>query len=228
MKKIYLHALPLRIWHWANAVMVIILLITGIQLRMSGISSLRPHDPALAIHNYAGWAMVVSYFFWFVYSLVSRNLSKHYAFEKRDVKGIFKQVEFYLFSIFKGEKNPFRPSPDSRFNSLQKIAYGAIMFVFAPLLVITGLLYTDTAFLRKYILLWNITGIINAVHIIAAYVFALFFIIHIYMATIGPSPLSHINAMIWGYEEEPDEDEGAAENEVSPVSPASETGSQSA
>ncbi len=40
MKRIYLHPLPLRIWHWANALMVILLIITGIQLRIPGIAAL--------------------------------------------------------------------------------------------------------------------------------------------------------------------------------------------
>jgi thiosulfate reductase cytochrome b subunit len=228
MKRIYLHPLPLRIWHWVNALIVIILMITGIQLRISGIASLRPHDPALAVHKYAGWTMVVFYIFWFAYSLISKNLSRNYVIEKHDLKGVFKQAAFYLFLIFKGEQNPFKPSPDNKFNPLQKIAYGAIMFIFAPVLIITGLLYTDIAFLRKYMLLWNITGIVDAIHIIAAYVFALFLVIHTYMATLGPTPLFHINAMIKGYEEEPDVDEGKPDREVHPANPASETGNQSA
>jgi thiosulfate reductase cytochrome b subunit len=228
MKRIYLHALSLRIWHWVNALMVIILLITGYQLRISGIASLRPHDPALVVHKYAGWAMVIFYIFWFVYSLISKNLSRNYAIGRHDLKGTFKQAKFYLFSIFKGEENPFRPSPDDKFNSLQKIAYSSIMFIFVPIIIITGLLYTDVAFPRKYILLWNITGIVNAIHIIAAYVFALFLVIHVYMATLGPTPLSHIYAMIKGYEEEPGEDEGKPDNEVHPADPASETRTQGA
>jgi thiosulfate reductase cytochrome b subunit len=127
MKKVYLHPLPLRIWHWANALMVIVLLITGIQIRVPGIASLRPQDPALLIHKYAGWAMVVSWVFWALYSLASGNLKRHYLFRKKDLGGVFKQARFYLFSIFKGEGNPFRPTPEEKFNPLQKLAYGAVM-----------------------------------------------------------------------------------------------------
>ena len=127
MKRIYLHSLPLRIWHWANALVVIILLVTGFQIRVPGIASLRPQDPALLIHKYVGWAMVVSWVFWVIYSLASGNLRRHYFFRKRDFGGIFKQTKFYLFSIFKGEENPFRPTPEEKFNPLQKLAYGAIM-----------------------------------------------------------------------------------------------------
>ncbi len=205
MKRTYLHPLPLRIWHWANAFMVILLLITGIQLRLSGVPSLLPHDPFLLIHKYAGWAMAVSWVIWLVYGLISDHLSRHYLFRKGDFGGTFRQARFYLISIFRGEENPFQPSPDGKFNPLQKLAYGSIMAIFAPVLVVTGLLFSDIPFLRKYILLWNIAGVINAFHVMAAYVILLYLVFHVYMATLGPTAFAHTKGMILGYEEEPDD-----------------------
>jgi thiosulfate reductase cytochrome b subunit len=204
MKKIHLHPLALRIWHWANALMVILLIITGIQIRIPGVAALRPDDPALEIHRFAGWAMVVSWVFWLVYSLATANLSRHYAIRRRDFGGILKQAKFYLFSIFQGEENPFRPTPEEKFNPLQKLAYGSIMGVFAPLLIVTGVLFSDILFLRKYVLLWNIAGVVNALHVIGAYVFVLYLVIHLYMATLGTTAFSHVKAMIVGYEEDSD------------------------
>ena len=205
MKRTYLHPLPLRIWHWVNALLVILLIITGIQLRIPGVPSLGPRHPALWVHKYAGWAMVASCVFWLVYSLASGNLSRQYAVRTRDLKGIFRQAKFYLISIFKGEENPFRPSPEEKFNPLQKLAYGAIMCIFTPILMATGLLCNDILFFRKYILLWDVVGVLNAIHVLAAYVFLLYLVVHIYMATLGRTASSHIKAMIVGYEEEPDE-----------------------
>jgi thiosulfate reductase cytochrome b subunit len=208
MKRTYLHPLFLRIWHWLNALLVVILLITGTQLRIPGIASLRPNDPALLVHKYAGWAMAVSFVIWLVYGLVSDHLSWHYVIRRRDLKGVFSQARFYLFSIFRGEENPFLPSPEEKFNPLQKLAYGAIMCLFTPVLVVTGFLYSDILFFRKYILLWNVVGVLDAIHVIGAYVFALYLVVHLYMATLGRTAFSHIKAMIMGYEEEPDEPEG--------------------
>jgi thiosulfate reductase cytochrome b subunit len=223
MKRIYLHSLPLRIWHWSNALIVIILLATGIYLRFSGVASLQPHDPYLIIHKYAGWAMTVSFLFWFIYSIISRNLLQNYLMRGRDIKGIWSQTVFYLYSIFRGEQNPFRPSAENKFNPLQKIAYGSVMFILAPMLIITGLLYTDIDVLRSSIIEWDAVGIANAIHIAAAYALLLFLIMHLYMATLGPSPLSHTRAMITGYEEEQDDDPVESNPDG-----ASETGEQSA
>jgi len=205
VRKIYLHPLPLRIWHWVNALMVIALIVTGIELRISGIAALPPNSTTLLAHRYAGWSMVVFFALWFILSFVSGHLGRHYAIRKRDLRGVFRQAGFYLFSIFKGKENPFRPSPNERFNPLQKFAYGAIMFLFTPVIVISGVLFADVLFFRKYILLWNGMKTLNAIHVMSAYIFVLYLVVHIYMATLGRKVFSHIKAMIVGYEEEPDE-----------------------
>ena len=208
MKRTCLHPLPLRVWHWANALVVTLLLVTGVQLRLIGIPDLPPHSPALMIHRYAGWAMVASCIFWLIYSLASGHLGPHYTLRRRDIKGIFSQTTFYAWSIFKGEENPHRPSPDEKFNPLQKLAYGAIMCIVIPVLVVTGLLFSDILLVRKYILLWNIVKLLDAIHVIGAYLFTFYLVVHVYTATLGRTPFSHIKAMIVGYEEEPDASEG--------------------
>ena len=185
MKKTYLHPFPLRAWHWANALIVILLLITGIALRMTGIPDLPLHSRALFIHRYAGWAMVASCLVWLVSSLASGHLRRYYTPKRGDIKGIVSQMKFYVWSIFKQQENPFQSTAAEKFNPLQKLAYGAIMFVFTPLLVLTGLLFSDIAFIRDHILLWNIVKPIEAAHVVGAYLFALYLVVHVYMATLG-------------------------------------------
>jgi thiosulfate reductase cytochrome b subunit len=185
--------------------MVILLLITGIELRIPGVAALQANSPALLVHRYTGWSMTISCLFWFVYSLMSGNLSRHYAIRTGNLKGILRQVKFYLSSIFRGEENPFRASADERFNPLQKLAYGTIMCVFTPLIVATGLFFSDMLFFRKYVLLLNAMKVLDAIHVTIAYIFALYLIVHIYMETLGRTSFSHIKAMIVGYEEEPEE-----------------------
>ena len=225
MKRAYLHPLPLRVWHWVNALVAALLLITGIELREAGIPDLPPHSTALLIHRYAGWAMVVSCVLWLTYSLASGHLGRHYKLRRGDIKGILSQAKFYAWSMFKGEKNPFRPSPGDKFNPLQKVAYGAVMCILTPVLVVTGLAFSGVPIVRGYMLLWNMAKPLNAVHVIGAYLFALYLVVHVYMATLGKTPFSHIKAMIVGYEEEPVASEG--EDRMQHLMPGSrpETGS---
>ena len=193
-----------------NALVVILLIVTGIELRLPGIAALPANDTALLVHRYAGWAMVISCVFWFMYSLISGNLQRHYMIRRQDLKGTLRQAKFYLFSIFKGEENPFRPSPEEKFNPLQKLVYGVIMCIFAGVLAVTGISFSDILSFRKYVLLLNVTKVLDAIHVIGAYVFVLYLVVHIYMATLGPKGFSHIKAMILGYEEEADEPEMTA------------------
>jgi thiosulfate reductase cytochrome b subunit len=212
MKRTYLHPLPLRIWHWIQAGIVIILIGTGIYLRMHGIAALKAHDPVLLWHKRMGLALVLSTIFWFVYTVWTGNLRRHYGIGKKDVTGMVAQARYYLFSIFSGEENPFKATADAKYNPLQKIAYDAVMFVFLPVLSFTGLLFVDIPAVRRYLLSENLMGLLDAIHLIFAYVVVLFLIIHLYMVTLGDTVFSYTKAMILGYEEQSDEMEDDKES----------------
>ena len=78
------------------------------------------------------------------------------------------------------------------------------MCIVTPVLMVTGLLFSGIQFARNYILLWYIAKLLDAIHVMGAYLFAFYLIVHLYMATLGRTPFSHIKAMIVGYEEEPE------------------------
>ena len=60
---------------------------------------------------------------------------------------------------------------------------------------------------------------VDATHVIIAYVFALYLVIHVYMSTLGRNTFSHIRGMVFGYEEEPDEPKIIADNKEQPDEP---------
>lgn len=202
MKRIHLHPLPLRIWHWTNALFVIALIATGIYLRLHGIAALKPHDAVLFWHRIAGLALISSTVFWFIHNMSDRDLRRRYAIRRDDLEGVFTQLRFYLYSIFKGEEDPFRPNAGDKYNPLQKITYDAVMIVIIPLQAFTGLLYTDIPALRSYLLLHDLVGLLGFTHVLLAYLVVLFLVVHIYMTTIGDTFFSRTKAMILGYEEE--------------------------
>ncbi len=208
MRQVYLHPLPLRIWHWMNALVVILLLATGIQFRLPGIASLWPHNPSLGLHKWAGIAMTALWLFWLIYGLTSGHLLRHYALRRQDLIGIPGMIRFYMLSTFRGEKSPFRPSPEAKYHALQRLAYGSVMGIFTPVTVVTGLFFVMGFRIGGELLPFDTIKTIDALHVTGLYVFALFLVIHVYMATTGPTVLSHIRAMITGYEEEQDEPVG--------------------
>jgi thiosulfate reductase cytochrome b subunit len=215
MNKVYLHTLTIRIWHWLNALIVILLLITGIQLRVPGIEILPKFSMAVLIHKYAGFAMAGSFLFWLLCVIVERSFLRNYLLRPADARSMGQQTFFYCLGIFRGEKNPFTPTAAGKFNPLQKIAYGSVMLIFTPVIVITGILFSDIFFFRRAIDLFSGIRVLDALHVITAYIFLLYLIVHIYMSTLGHNIFAHTKAMIVGYEEEPEE----AHEEGGPHSP---------
>ena len=53
---------------------------------------------------------------------------------------------------------------------------------------------------RAFLVAWKGVRLIETIHVIAAYVVGLYVIVHIYMATLGPTWFSHTKEMIVGYE----------------------------
>jgi thiosulfate reductase cytochrome b subunit len=196
-----LHPLALRIWHWGNAAMIIVLMITGALLRISEPKILFGYSSAVLIHKYAGYAVAASFLFWLVYCGVTGSLSRYYVIRSEDLKGMPKQAKFYLFGIFKGSENPFHPTLQEKFNPLQKVAYVFTMCVFTPAVIISGILFSNILFFRSVIDLMGGLRVLDAVHVIAAYAVAVYLVVHLYMSTLGKTPLTHIKEMLTGDED---------------------------
>jgi thiosulfate reductase cytochrome b subunit len=212
MKKVFLHTLTIRIWHWINALIVIALMITGFQLRVPGVEEIArdmavwipEYSVAVLIHKYLGYAMALSFFFWSVYIVVSGSFRAHYVLRPADLPVMGKQAYYYLFGVFAGNENPFIPTSEGKFNPLQKIAYGSVMLVITPVIVITGILFSDIFFFRSVIDWLGGVRLLDALHVVASYLFVLNLIVHLYMCTMGHHIFDHIKAMILGFEEMPE------------------------
>ncbi len=210
MKRIYLHPLPVRIWHWINAFSFIILILTGLQIRMIETIHWMSFQTAVKIHSIFGFILIFNYFIWFSYYVFTGKLFKIYIppiwRPVEYVKRALRQAKYYGFGIMIGDKNPHHPTPEHKFNPLQQGAYLLIMTVLIPLQLITGLILWDP---HKFSGLANLFGgiqIVDFIHTALWVFFAFFMLVHIYLSTLGHTPLAHIIAMITGYEEEPDEE----------------------
>ena len=63
--------------------------------------------------------------------------------------------------------------------------------------------FSDILYFLPYVEAIGGLRILDAIHVIAAYFFLLYLVVHLYMATLGHSFFAHFKAMIVGYEEEP-------------------------
>jgi thiosulfate reductase cytochrome b subunit len=203
MKYIYLHPLPNRIWHWINAILVLVLTVTGLQLRFPEVVILK-YGQAILLHKAVGFATAGSFMYWLTYCLFAGGLKRDYAIRARDLLGMFKQMHFYVFLFFKGSEDPFTPSGAGRFNPLQKLAYLSVMLFLTPIIIVTGILLGNILYFIKAIELMGGLRIVDALHVATGYLFVLYIIVHLYMTTLGYRVLSHVKAMITGYGEEED------------------------
>ncbi|MEW6001108.1 MAG: cytochrome b/b6 domain-containing protein [Nitrospirota bacterium] len=211
MKKIYLHPLPVRIWHWINAAGFIVLIITGIQIRFGNVVNLFSFETAVDIHSWTGFILIANYFIWLIYYIFTGKIKIYIPplhhpveFARRSLR----QAKFYGYGILVGDQNPHHPTPDSKFNPMQQMSYLMIMAVLIPVQMITGLLLWDPELFSGVV---NIVGgiqIVDLIHVGLFIFFSAFIIVHFYLATLGHTTFAHIIAMFSGYEEEEEEEHG--------------------
>lgn len=217
---VYLTPMPVRIWHWLNAFGIVTLIITGLQIRFPEyVNIFGTYKAAIRLHNTAGVVVSISYFLWLVYYLfVAGTLAKLYVPTTDDIRyGLFRQAFFYFFNYFMGRDNPHHSTPESKFNPLQKVTYLMIMVVLLPLVIASGFMLMYIAPLRELILLVGGIKILVGVHFLLACCFCAFLFVHMYLATLGHTPLEHFKQMWDGWEEEevmeqpvPDDSSGKA------------------
>lgn len=203
MHRIYVHPLPVRIWHWINALGFIALILSGAQIRYSDLVALMPFKLAVQLHNWVGFALIGNYFIWLLFYLFTDKI-KVYHPELNPAKyyrDSLRQAAFYGYGIFKGQPNPHHVSAYRKFNALQSITYQIIMILLVPLQFYTGLLLWDVNGFAGSIELFGGVRVVSTVHVLLFIFFCAFIFIHPYLASLGHTPSAHFKAMLTGYEE---------------------------
>lgn len=203
MKKIYLHPLPIRIWHWVNAVSFLVLIVTGLQIRYREFLGLMKFGTAVDIHNLFGFVLIFNFFIWLVYYIVTGKIRIYIPplNIRKFVTGCVQQARYYGYGLFLGEQNPHHSTADNKFNPMQQMAYLAIMMLLIPLQLGTGLLLWDVKAFEGWINMFGGIKIVDTVHVLLFLFFTSFLFVHVYLATLGHTVTAHIKAMFTGYEE---------------------------
>lgn len=204
MHRTYLHALPVRVWHWVNAVCFLVLIVTGAQIRYRDVLSLTSFRTAVEIHNIFGFLLLGNFLIWAVYYLLSRKLKVYLPDPnlKNFIQGTLRQARYYGYGIFIGEPNPFHATADQKFNPMQQVAYFNIMLLLLPLQIATGVLMWDIKRFSAVITFAGGIKIVDTVHVFLTLFFTAFLFVHVYLATLGHPWTQHLKAMFTGYEEE--------------------------
>ena len=199
-KPMYLYPLWVRLWHLANALMCLALIITGLSLQYSSIEyTMIPFNYAISVHNISGIILCVGYVFFLFANRFTSN-GHYYQFHRKGMLSrVLKQARYYSFGIFKHEQPPFPVKVGRKFNPLQKISYVFVMYIFMPFILISGIALFFPDLLPDKI--FGIGGIhfIDLIHIISGFILSIFMVVHIYFCTIGKTPLSNFKSMVNGW-----------------------------
>jgi thiosulfate reductase cytochrome b subunit len=254
VERVYRHRLPVRISHWLNVPILIILIMSGLQIfnahpalywddrsdrehpflsirpmktesgEMRGITTIlgykfdttgvlgysdgsRRAFPAWATvpsakflamgrqwHLFFAWLLVINGLLFTAYALISRHATRDLAPTGKDLRGIGKAVKDHIVLRHpKGEEA-------KRYNVLQKLAYVVILFVVAPLIVLTGLTMSptiDTAF-PWLLTLFGGRQAARTIHFIACFTFVGFIVIHV-VEVILTGFFNNIRSMVTGW-----------------------------
>ncbi len=214
------HLLSTRLWHWINAFSVIVLFMSGLNISNAhrylywGQWGFAPEQAWLAVPKFPGWMTIPGHYSladardWHVFMVwpfalgllfmwASMLLSRHFWRDLRTspkewrATAIWHDVVQHLQLNFDHE--------GSKYNFLQKLAYGAVLGVLLPGMVITGLAISPGFEPAAPWLVDSLGGRQSArsIHFLFAWGTCGFFIIHIVLVLIS-GPIRQIRDMITG------------------------------
>ena len=221
--KVYRHRLATRLWHWLNAVTVFIMLGSGLM-----IFNAHPHlywgnyganfDHAwLSLPRWPGWltipesynlaiarrwhllfALVLGFALlaFMLASLINRHFQRDLRVRASEVapKNLIEDAAAHARFEFHNPDDP------AAYNTLQKLAYVATIFVLLPLMILTGLAMSPGMDAAWPWLPWILGGRPSArsIHFITAALLAGFIIVHLALVILA-GPVGEVRSMVTGW-----------------------------
>lgn len=194
------HALATRLWHWANAVVVIVMLMSGATISNAhrflywGQKGAMPEEAWLRVPRWPGWITLPSH-----YDLSSAR-EWHLAFAWVLAFGL---GAYLAASLVNGhvQRDLTLGRAGSHYHTLQKLVYCGLLFGMVPLLIGTGLALSPGMNAAWPWLLDLFGGRQSArtIHFLLAGGMAAFLVGHVALVLVsGPAKL--LRGMLWGGE----------------------------
>ncbi len=144
-------------------------------------------------HFFFAWIFVLNGVAFAAYAFIGRHFTRDLLPKKSDLRNLGKDVVDHLRLRFpKGEEA-------LHYNVLQKLAYFSVIYIVAPLIVLTGLTMSPTmdAAIPQLLFIFGGRQTARTIHFICAFAFVGFFVIHIAMVILS-GPLNNLRAIITG------------------------------
>jgi len=210
--------LATRITHWLWALSFFFLLMSGLQIfnahpalyfgHQSGFTydnaifviegfpswATIPSSQDLAtgrvVHFFFAWILVTTLLVWFVASLRNRHARKDLLPTRKDAKGLVPDIRDHL---------RLKLVHAVRYSPLQKLAYGGVLFILFPLIILTGLSMSPgmNAVLPWLPDLFGGRQSARTVHFIVMALLTGFFVVHMIMILLA-GPINELRSIITG------------------------------
>jgi thiosulfate reductase cytochrome b subunit len=144
-------------------------------------------------HFFFAWLWVVNGACYLSWSLASRHLSRDLAMQRRDWRDIPRSIADHLRF-----RHPLGEAA-TRYNPLQKLAYLGVVFLLAPLAVLTGLSMSPQmdSILGGWLALVGGRQSARTLHFIVMALFVLFTVVHVLMVVYA-GPVNELRSMLSG------------------------------
>ena len=159
-------------------------------------SSFIKFNVSVSLHNITGIIVSINYLLFFIGNFVTKNFSYYLIKPQGFFKRPMKQAYYYAWGMFKGMKAPYPLSEKRKFNPLQKYSYVVVMYFAVPVVIISGfgLLFPEFIIEKVY----SVSGIFLTAlfHSALGFFISVFLVIHVYVSSIGRSPLDNFKSII--------------------------------
>jgi Ni/Fe-hydrogenase b-type cytochrome subunit len=226
-RRVYRHRLVTRIWHWLNALAVLVLIPSGLMIsnahprlywgqyganfdhawlelpRFPGWATLPSHySLAGARHWHLFFALVLAFGLlgYMVWGLASGHIAGKLRIRGRDLAptALWTDLKAHLALRFHD------PHDLRAYNIFQKLSYVAVIFGLIPLLVVTGLALSPGMW-PWLVDLFGGRQSARSIHFIAMAATTLFIVVHLTLVILA-EPINELRSMITGWWRAPEED----------------------
>jgi thiosulfate reductase cytochrome b subunit len=201
MEKVYIYKVYERIWHWIQALSILLFIFTGLEIHFAGQMDILGIKGALDLHNITAVVFIISGILGLFFFLSTGGIKQYFPPVKTLIPDILNQAKYYGFGIFKGDPHPTNKTAERRLNSLQQVTYLGLMFGLIPLQTITGILLFTADRWPQLINTFGGIDLIGPFHTLVAWLFISFLVMHIYLTTTGHTIAANLKAMVNGWED---------------------------
>ena len=200
MMRIYIYSGFQRLWHWTQAVSILALILSGLEVHLPDTLHLMGFRAAVLVHNFFAYVLIINASAGLFYYLATGEIRQLIP-ELRGLLGdVLAQARYYAWGIFRKEPHPHARARASRLNPLQRLVYLALLNVLLPLQAVSGLMIAMAQAWLDPVHGRGSLGVLAAVHSAGAWLFIAFLIGHLYLITTGTTPAANIKTMLTGWE----------------------------